>query len=170
MYILDLSTTHNWTVPQAWSLIKSLSSSDSIAYNSIVLSDIFKSTGISDSDATLQALETAELISIVSTNGRPYAIKPGKPVYTAAFRYLTRDKVLKARMDLEILNALLKVEAATIEKAEKELELLGNLPKVPKELNGRVGYLLSKVLKSQEKIEKYEGEQGILKKVLSEEY
>ena len=140
MYILD-SGPRKWTPEQAWLIVKSLASTDCLRYNELLLSDIFKSGG----EATLQALEQAELISIVSSNGRPTSIKPGKPVYAAAFRQLTEDHVLKARLDLAILTQLIKVETAGIDKYEAELNLLGNLPGQPKEVRGRVRWLLGKL-------------------------
>ena len=137
MYILD-SSPRNWTPEQAWLIVKSLASTECLRYNELLLSDVFKSGG----EATLQALEQAEMISIVSSNGRPMSIKPGKPVYTAAFKQLTADHVLKARLDLAILMESIKVETAKIDKYEAELSLLGNLPGQPKEIHGRVRWLL----------------------------
>lgn len=165
MYILD-SGPRKWTPEQAWLIVKSLASTDCLRYNELLLSDIFKSGG----EATLQALEQAELISIVSSNGRPTSIKPGKPVYAAAFRQLTEDHVLKARLDLAILTQLIKVETAGIDKYEAELNLLGNLPGQPKEVRGRVRWLLGKLWTGQEKVEKYERESGGLKKILQQDF
>lgn len=140
MYILD-SGPRAWTPEQAWLIVKSLASTDCLRYNEVLLSDVFKSAG----EATLQALEQAEMISIVSSNGRPTSIKPGKPVYAAAFRLLTEDHVLKARLDLAILTELIKVETAGIDKYEAELNLLGSLPGQPKQVQGRVRWLLGKL-------------------------
>ena len=165
MYILD-SATRNWTPTQAWELIKSLASSGRIRYNEVLLSDTFKSGG----ESTLQALEQAELINVVSSNGRPHCIKPGKPVYQAAFKRLTEDHVLKARLDLAILTELTKIETQSIDKYESELNLLANLPKQPGEIAPRIKWLLSKLQTCQSKVEKYEKESGILKKVLQVEY
>lgn len=165
MYILD-SSPRKWTPEQAWLLVTSLATSESLRYNEILLSDVFKYRG----EETLQALEQAEMITIVSSNGRPTSIKPGKPVYSAAFRQLTNDHVLKAKMDLAILSELIKIETAGIDKCESELSLLGNLPGAPKETRGRARYLLGKLYASQDKIEKYEKEGGTLKKVLSQEF
>ena len=140
MYILD-SSPRKWTPEQAWLIIKSLASAGSLRYNELLLSDVFKSGG----EATLQALEQAEMITIVSSNGRPTSIKPGKPVYAAAFRQLTEDHVLKAKMDLAILTQLIKAETSGIDKYEAELNLLGNLPRQPREVQGRFRWLLEKL-------------------------
>lgn len=165
MYILD-SSSRRWTPEQAWHLIKSLATSESLRYNEVLLSDIFKSGG----EATLQALEQAEMITIVSSNGRPTSIKPGKPVYTAAFRQLTDDNVLRARLDLATLSELVKIETQGIDKCEAELHLLGELPGTPAELTRRTKWLLRKLYVGQDKIEQYERESGALKKVLQQEY
>ncbi|KAL8649999.1 MAG: hypothetical protein Q9210_004077, partial [Variospora velana] len=93
MYILDVDQTssRHWTPEQAWLLVKSLASAPSLRYNELLLSDTFKSSP-GGGEPTLRALEQAELIAIVSSHGgRPHSIKPGKPVYAAAFRQLTAD-------------------------------------------------------------------------------
>ena len=165
MYILD-SSPRNWTPEQAWLLVKQLADSESLRYNEVLLSDIFKTDG----EGVLQSLEQAEMITIVSSNGRPTSIKPGKPVYSAAFKQLTEDHVLKARLDLAILSQLIKIETQGIDKYEAELNLLANLPGAPKETRGRAKWLLGKLWTSQNKVEGYERESGALKKILMQEY
>ena len=110
------------------------------------------------------------MISIQSVNGRPYSIRPGKPVYASAFRLLTEDHVLKSRLDLSTLNELIKIENATIDKYEAELALLGKLPERGKGLDERVRWLVGKLKKSQGNVEEYEAEGADLKKVLQNEY
>ena len=156
----------SWTPQQAWYLIKALAQGESSRYNEVLLADPFKDNG----DAALAALEQAELIVIASENGRPCAIRPGKPVYRAAFQHLTRDHVLAARLDLDILGEMIKTETAGIEKCENELKLLGDLPKQPAELAPRIKWLLKKLRASQENVEKYDGESAKLKKILQKEY
>lgn len=167
MYILDLDrSSRTWTPQQAWFLIKALANTDKIRYNEVLLSDTYKTNG----ETTLQALEQAELIAIVSANGRPHSIKPGKPVYQAAFKLLTQDHVLNARLDLAILAELTKIETQSIDRYEAELLLLGSLPKQPPELGPRTLWLLGKVWACQVKVEKYERESAVLKKVLMAEF
>ncbi|KAL2054471.1 hypothetical protein ABVK25_005219 [Lepraria finkii] len=165
MYVLD-SSPRKWSSEQAWLLVKSLAHAESLRYNELLLSDIFKSGG----EATLQALEQAEMITIVSYNGRPASVKPGKPVYSAAFKQLTEDHVLKARLDLGILSELIKIETQGIDKVEAELSLLGSLPGSPKQTKGRINWLLGRLYAGQDKVEKYEKESEALKKVLQREY
>ena len=166
MYILDVDKTRQWTAVQAWLLVNWLADQESVRYNEVLLSDMYKSGG----ENTLQALEQAELITIVSSNGRPTSIKAGKPVYSAAFQRLIEDHVLKARLDLATLNELIKIETGGIEKVESELNLLGQLPNQPAQIRDRVVWLLGKLSASQSKVEQYEKESGGLKKVLQNEF
>jgi len=158
-----------WTSEQAWHVIKSLATSENghLRYNEILMADVFKGSG----DKVLQALEQVELVSIVvSSNGRPQKVKPGKPVFLPAFKRLTEDAVLKSRLDLGILGELIKGENASIDKHENELRLLAELPRQPAELVPRIQWLLGKIASSQANVERYELESGALKKVLKEEY
>jgi hypothetical protein len=177
MYILNADESiggqRKWSPEQAWIIIKNLAGSPdaTLRYNEFVLNDTFKSGATGGPDSVLQALEQAELISLVpSTNGRPQSIKPGKPVFHAAFQRLTEDNVLSSRLELAILADLIKSESSTIDKAETELKLLGELPRQPEAVTPRVRYLLAKIVTSQMKIESMERDQGTLKKVLMTEY
>ncbi|KAL6243560.1 mitochondrial escape protein 2 [Rhinocladiella similis] len=166
MYLLDVdSASRTWTPQQAWLLIKRLASDEVLRYNELLLDPLF-----TNGEAVLQALEQAELITITSTNGRPYSIKPGRPVYQSAFEYLTDDEVLKARLDLAILSQLISTETKNVEKYENELKILGELPGTPSEIKPRTQYCLAKVMGSQMKIQQYETESGKLKKVLSDKF
>ena len=174
MFLLDTDdrAARVWSPMQAWLLVKLLAANPSIRYNELLLSDTYKRSG----ESTLQALEQAELISIVSGNGngtaagRPHAIKPGKPVYTAAFRLLTEDRVLAAKLDLKTLDELVKGENEGIAKYEEELRVLGSLPGQPAEVRGRIKWLLGKVWTGQEKVERYERESAGLKRLLREQF
>ncbi|KAF2826174.1 hypothetical protein CC86DRAFT_350666 [Ophiobolus disseminans] len=170
MYIFgveDEGGKRHWNAEQAWLLIKQLATKESLRYNELLLDDIFKTGG----EPVLRALEQAELISIISgPNGRPSTIKAGKPVYHAAFKRLTQDKVLHSHLDMSILTNLTKIENATIDKCENELLLLSKLKNQPAQTAGRVQYLLAKLMASQVKVEAYEKEIKGLKKVMGEEY
>lgn len=165
LYFLDGSEVkkRKWTPEQAWYLVKSLVTDESLRYNEILLHDFFKKDG----EDAVQALEQAEMISIVNKNGRPYAIKPGKPVYRAAFEKLTNDQVLRAKMDWDSLKAIGKREAIEMKKWEDELSLLtsGGVTK-----GRRVDWLWKKLDASQKKVDDAEKEMAVLKKVLSKNY
>lgn len=167
------SGQRRWLPVQSWLLIKKLAASEtaSLRYSELLLDDIFKIGVTGGPDAVLQALEQAELISVVvASNGRPYSIKPGKPVYQAAFQRLTEDHVLASRLDLAIAAELTKIESASIDKCESELKILGELPSQPYEIVPRIKYLLSKISGSQANIEKYEKESAALKAILKTEF
>ncbi|KAK7526572.1 escape protein-like protein 2 [Phyllosticta citriasiana] len=167
LYITGLDgSSRRWTPEQAWLLIKQLAQQETLKYNAVLLNDLYKSEG----EQVLQALEQAELITISSASGRPTSIKPGKPVYQSAFKKLTDDRVLKARLDLATMNEQTKMENKNIDKYETELRLLGELPTQSYEISSRIKYLLGKIATSQGKIEVYDNEVGKLKKVLLEEY
>ncbi|KAH0840472.1 Mitochondrial escape protein 2 [Fonsecaea pedrosoi] len=166
MYLLDVDvSSRKWTPQQAWLLIKELAANETLRYNELLLNDLFK-----DGETVLQALEQAELITITSKNGRPYSIKPGKPVYQSAFEYLTEDDVLRARLDLAIMSQLISLENKNVEKYEAELKTLAEMPGMPSELKPRIKWCLGKAMASQEKIMKYEAQSGRLKKVLAEQF
>ncbi|KAI0436877.1 RNA12 protein [Xylaria telfairii] len=162
---------HKWSMEQAWYLVNLLSKNDTLRYNEVLLSDTFSSSLTApDGESALEGLANAELITVRSGAGRPRSIVVGKPVYQAAFRQLAADKVLSAKMELARLKELVKIEGATIEKAEKELALLGSLPHQYWGARDRVEYLSNKVQGAQGKIWAYEREIGQLKKVLSTQY
>ncbi|KAK5120095.1 hypothetical protein LTR85_006576 [Meristemomyces frigidus] len=166
MFLLLGSESKDWSPQQAWTLVRSLAHSETLRFNEILLLDAYKTGG----DKALAALEQAELISVQSFNGRPYSIKPGKPVYQPAFQRLVEDKVLAAKMDLALLEGAIGNENKSIDKYEQELHLLGELPKQPGELTHRLQWLLGKIAGSQSKIEGYEKESAGLKKILVSEF
>ncbi|KAL7624323.1 mitochondrial escape protein 2 [Parahypoxylon ruwenzoriense] len=175
MFLLPGKTTSDgerrWSMEQAWYLVKKLASNESLRYNEILLHSTFaKSITAPDGESALDGLANAELIMVNSASGRPSSVTVGKPVYAAAFRLLTSDAALAAKMDFALLTELVKIEAKNIDKAETELALLGTLPKQPSQLAGRSAYLLAKIEGAQKKVDGYEKEMADLKKVLATEY
>ncbi|KAG6094680.1 hypothetical protein E4U30_003118 [Claviceps sp. LM220 group G6] len=161
-----------WSPEQAWHLVKSLAESPSLRYHQVLLSPAFASStspNATDGDAALEALASSELITLKMHQGRPKYITAGKPLHQAAFAVLVRDRVLKAKMDMALLKELVRVEAKVIDAVERELTVLGTLPRQTLETAGRVSYLLGKLEGSQKKIEESEGEIIGLKKILMEE-
>lgn len=101
--------------------------------------------------------------------GRPYSIRPGKPIYRAAFQEILSDEGFRAVMDLESTTYLDKEEMTKVAKWEGELRELSTLlhqdgswlfggGRVPKEVDIRVKWLMKKLAESHGKIEKYEQE------------
>ena len=158
-----------WNAQQVWLLIKMLAASEEgmLRYNEVLMVDTLSKNG---GEGVLRALEQAEMISVTSCNGRPMAIKPGKPVYHAAFKRLTEDDVLKSKLDLLIIGERIGWANENITKVEAELKLLGELPRQPAELLPRIKWLLGKLESSQAKVNSLEAEAAKLSKVLEEQY
>ena len=158
-----------WNAQQAWLLVEMLAASDegALRYNEVLMVDTLSKNG---GEGVLRALEQAEMISITSHNGRPKAIKPGKPVYLAAFKRLTEDEVLRSKLDLQIVGERIGWANEDIAKVESELKLLGELPRQPAESLPRIKWLLGKLAASQVRVSSLEAEAGKLKKVLTEQY
>ncbi|KAI6710519.1 hypothetical protein JHW43_006960 [Diplocarpon mali] len=174
MYLLVVDKAERkWSPEQAWYLIKSLAENGSLRYNEILLTNTFASSltaPAASGESVLEALSAAELITIKGFKGRPQTVKAGKPIYEAAFKLLTEDKVLKSRLDLAILVELTKIETASISKYEAELATIGTLPQQPREVGPRVKFLLTKLAASQQKVELWEKDMALMKKVLLAEY
>ncbi|ETS05209.1 mitochondrial escape protein 2 [Trichoderma reesei RUT C-30] len=175
MYLLGRTADadRKWSTEQAWHLIKALSQSPTLRYHQVLLSPTFASSlssNATNGEAALESLAGAELITVGTHQGRPQTITAGKPLHQAAFGVLVKDRVLRAKMDLAVLNEMAKVEAKNIDAVEKELQLLGGLPRHTGESAGRVMYLLGKLDAGQRKIAQLEREMGGLKKILNEEF
>ncbi|KAI6778804.1 Mitochondrial escape protein-like protein [Emericellopsis cladophorae] len=162
-----------WSTQQAWVLVKSLAKEPTLRYHQVLLSPAFTSSmtqSAKDGETALESLTNSELIAVQYTRGRPTTITAGKPLNQAAFSVLQNDRVLRAKMDLAVLTENAKVEAQSIDKYEKELSLLGGLPKQTNETTSRINYLLGKMNSSQDKIVQFDSEMSDLKKILNKEY
>ncbi|KAI1317477.1 mitochondrial escape protein 2 [Mortierella claussenii] len=161
--------TLNWTPTQFWAIMKQLTVQDAVSYDALKIHPLFKGE-----EGPFSAMEQAELITISHKNGRPYSVRPGKPIYRAAFQEIINDEGFAAVMDLETTTFLDKVELANVAKWEGELKELSNLlhqdgtwlfggGRVPKEVDLRVKYLMKKLADSHAKIEAYEREMALAK-------
>jgi hypothetical protein len=157
------SSTAKWTQAQAWTLVKTLSTTPQVSYNAILLDPVF-----AQNETPIHELAQSELIAISwSPEGRPDVIKPGRPVFTTAFALLVGDKVFNAKMELGRLLFLASGEKKTIDTAEEELVRLKQLPPIQaREIEPRIRYLLAKVQASQRRIDLLETEMTKVKKVL----
>ncbi|KAM0516061.1 hypothetical protein ACHAPE_005684 [Trichoderma viride] len=175
MYLLGRTADadRRWSTEQAWHLIKALADNPTLRYHQVLLTPTFASSLTSfanDGEAALESLAGAELITVNTHQGRPQTITAGKPLHQAAFGVLVKDRVLRAKMDLAVLTEMSKVEAKNIDAVEKELQLLGGLPRHTGESAGRVMYLLNKLDAGQRKIAKMDYEMAGLKKIMNEEF
>ncbi|KAG0371719.1 mitochondrial escape protein 2, partial [Mortierella sp. AD032] len=117
--------TLGWTPIQFWTVMKQLAAHDVVSFDELKIHPLFK-----NDETPFNAMEQAELISINHRNGRPYSIRPGKPIYRAAFQEILSDEGFKAVMDLESATFLDKDEMTK--------------------------WLMKKLAESHSKIEKYE--------------
>jgi len=165
LYFFGGSSTIKWSQEQAWTLVKALSQTSQISYNNLLLDPVFAD------ETPLHELAQAEFITILSTpEGRPSVIKPGRPVFSAAFALLASDNVFSAKMELGRLTFLQAEEKKNIEKAEEELVRLRELPLAQaREIEARIRYVLKKIQASQRNIEIYDTQMAQVKEVLKEE-
>lgn len=101
-----------------------------------------------------------------TVNGRPSTIKPGRPIYHAAFKYLTQDDILRHRLDLGIVREMINRENANIAKYENELHLMGDPEKYPSSAEWRMRSVASRLRDSHWKLENYESQRNDLVKFL----
>ncbi|KAJ1725591.1 mitochondrial escape protein 2 [Coemansia erecta] len=110
---------HTWTPEQFWYLLTELARDGSVEYDRMHSSALF-----SGSDAALLGLAEAQLITMTYDNDRPSRIRPGRPVYSAAFERLLEDPGFSSSMNIKMNKKFIELETAKIRKAEEELALL----------------------------------------------
>ncbi|KAJ1023023.1 hypothetical protein NDA13_005071 [Ustilago tritici] len=98
-----------WTRSQAWTIVQKLAKSGEVSYYGLLHNE-FKGN-----EGAIKALEQAEIISVRHHDGRPSAIRAGRPVMQEAIKLLVSDKVFN---DTQTLMA----NAGAIESAEKSLQ------------------------------------------------
>lgn len=162
-----------WTPIQFWTVMKQLATHDAVNFDELKIHPLFK-----NDEAPFSAMEQAELVTISHRNGRPFVVRPGKPIYRAAFQEILSDEGFAAVMDLESSTFLEKDEMVKVAKWEGELRELSNLlhtdgtwifgrGRTPKEVETRVKWLMKKLAESHGKIEKYEQDANTAKKVVA---
>ncbi|KAF9364783.1 mitochondrial escape protein 2 [Mortierella sp. NVP85] len=162
----------SWSPIQFWAIMKALATVEAISYDELKIHPLFRGD-----EAPFGAMEQAELITITQKHGRPFSVRPGKPIYRAAFQEILLDDGFAAVMDLETVTFLEKVEMTNITKWEGELRELSHLlhqdgswffggGRIPKEVDTRVKWLMKKLAESHAKVEKYEQDMGRLKEAV----
>lgn len=128
-----------------------------------MVSDLFNTA---DGERSLSALEQKELITVSTVNGRPATIKPGRPIYHAAFKFLTQDDILRNRLDLGIVREMIARKNAEIAKYENELHLMGDPEKYPTNAEWRMRSVSSRLREAHSQLENYEWQRNDLIKFL----
>ncbi|KAI9027400.1 RNA12 protein-domain-containing protein [Phycomyces nitens] len=156
-----------WSPSQFWAIVKGLSDKKHMNYDELKWTPLFNGD-----EKPLREMERAEMITIIHHDGRPYSIRPGKPVFYTAFKRLTADSVFAASMDIEYNTQLRKIAEANIAKYEDNIIALSNVyyGRPPREINDRIRALLAKVAKTQKLIEEYEANISEAKKIISKDW
>ncbi|KIM49011.1 hypothetical protein M413DRAFT_438171 [Hebeloma cylindrosporum] len=115
----DDSTSLPWSRYQAWKVLTMLSKTPEVGYYDILVDFPFKG----DENA-LRSMEHAELITISTKEGRPAAIRPGKPIFRWVFERVVNDKVFAARQELVYNEKQIADTEAKIGTYEQELAVL----------------------------------------------
>jgi hypothetical protein len=76
----DDARSLSWSREQAWAVVRALASRDTVPYHETLMNAPFKGD-----EGPLRSMEQAELISVEAQDGRPSAIRPGRPVYRHVF-------------------------------------------------------------------------------------
>lgn len=100
-----------WTRSQAWTVVNKLAKKGEVPYYGLLHNE-FKGN-----EGAIKALEQAEIISVRHHDGRPSAIRAGRPVMQEAIKRLVADRVFS---DTQTLLA----NAGAIESAEKSLRTI----------------------------------------------
>ena len=79
----DDARSLSWSREQAWAVLRALASKDTVPYHEILVNAPFKGE-----ESPLRSMERAEMISVDTQNGRPSAIRPGRPIYRHVFQRL----------------------------------------------------------------------------------
>ncbi|ORX62891.1 hypothetical protein DM01DRAFT_1330999 [Hesseltinella vesiculosa] len=143
----------DWSVVQFWEIVKLLTTTDLINYDDLKWSDYFDGK-----DMPIRAMERHELINVLYTDGRPNAIRPGKPVFYTVFKRLLQDRVFAASMEIESATAMKKIMDEKLAKIEQQIIELSNVygGRPPKEIDQHIRYLLTKVKVLNAKVEGYD--------------
>ncbi|AMD21988.1 HFR133Wp [Eremothecium sinecaudum] len=138
MFLSEKSDTTK--TAQAWELITMLAEHDSINFKDVFFKPLFKSSP----EAGLLELEKNGLITVTRNRGVLNEIRPAKPLFKAAFAFLTRDQQLSTVLKTGYLLRLINFETNRIKKWEEELRMLGNVTD-QKLFRSRLTYLASKI-------------------------
>lgn len=158
-----------WSREQAWAVLRALASRDTVPYHEVLVNAPFKGE-----ESPLRSMERAEMITVDAQNGRPSAIRPGRPIYRYVFQRLVDDPIFQASQDLASNTRFIDSAEATVRACEQELQVLRTIGlDTGRWWNGatamgiRAKYLMDKMANAQGTLETLERHNGELKKVLA---
>ena len=105
-----------YTPIQFWKILSLLSERESLDFDQVRNYRLFNGD-----DKPIQSMEHAGLITIEYSNGRPKYIRPGRPVFRAAFKAMVQDESLNAFMNVRLYKAMRKETEVKLEKIETEI-------------------------------------------------
>ncbi|KAH9180374.1 RNA12 protein-domain-containing protein [Lactarius sanguifluus] len=153
-----------WSRDQAWAVLRALASKDTIPYHEVLVNSPFKGE-----ESPLRSMERAEMIAVDTQNGRPSAIRPGRPIYRHVFQRLV-DGFSRSRLQHKLIDSA----EANVRACEQELQVLrtigldtGRWWSGATAMGIRAKYLTDKMANAQGTLEKLEKHNGELKKVLA---
>jgi hypothetical protein len=128
---------------------------------------------IMKNESALRAMERTELITIQYDQGHPVSIKPGKPLYEAAFQHLLGSTQCVASMDLRLYKAMIEIEASKIAQLETELKDISIIAQSSlaatdsTTLRKRASFLSAELSKRHDKIDAWSKKMDACQSVLS---
>ncbi|KAJ8325077.1 mitochondrial escape protein 2 [Batrachochytrium dendrobatidis] len=164
---------HEWNDVQFWKIVQMLSKFDEVPFDHLVMHPIFKG----DTQA-LSQMERNGLITLIHSHGRPYTIRPGKPIYRSAFTLMTQDTRLVSTMGILTAKQLISDEEKKVRVMEEEMCQLGLLQAHDgistasfwtggsNHIQSRMDYLASKLGDSAKKISNWNNEEARYRKEL----
>lgn len=138
-----------WESAQVWELIKLLAENDSIKYNDLTKSPLFKPAPATLE--TLSLLEKNDLVSLKRDRGILSEVTTGRPIYKTAFKQLVGDVEVFKVFEIGFYNNLVATETAKIHKLEDELTKIQGT-----NLKQRQSYLQNKIESSNSKVMDFE--------------
>lgn len=142
-----------WTANQAWLLIKKLANlnpGEELKFGDLVATSEFKSR---EQQQVLFTLEQQQMVSVRTVGGLILGVRPGRPLYTSAFKSLVNNIALYAFMERNVLTEAIEKEQKNISSVEAELDVLSRISSISSKTKSRISYLENNLQASQSKIE-----------------
>jgi hypothetical protein len=118
----DDSTKPEWSTIQFFKVAQLLSKKSEIQFDELVTHPIF----VNDPSPVLM-MERAGLLSIIHSYGRPYLIKPNRPIFREAFKEMCSDSKLESFMGILTNKKLAADCTKKIQDYEQELEVINRI-------------------------------------------
>nr|KAJ3419606.1 mitochondrial escape protein 2 [Polyrhizophydium stewartii] len=164
------SSKRQWTDVQFWKVAQMLSKFEEVPFDNLCIHPIFKG----DPSPLIQ-MERDGLIILDHANGRPYSLRPGKPIYRTAFKQMNEDEKLVATMGIRTAKQLMADEEKRLKSYEDEMQTLASLNHSSSgaawwgpgtNVRSRIDFLAEKLGESSRKVVAWSDEETKFKKML----